>query len=767
MTARILIVEDDNLIILQLRRLLDRWGYDHLVAETAKEAIRTAEAERPDLALMDISLNDAMDGVAVADILRKRLDIPSIYLTAYADDALLERAGQTEPYGYLIKPIQNLELRATLQMALSRRRTDRRLKQSEARLRAILDAATAGVALLDREGVVLDVNSAYPARFGMTRDELIGGCVWDLFPPDAAEKRKAQTETVFRTGRPLRDEDLRDGVWNDYVIYPVRTPDGRIDGVAVHAEDATARKQAEFKLEESVARLQGIFDAIPARINVVDREFNLLDANVGPDLLAKLGYRNKSEIIGRKCYEVFKRRRTPCGDCPLSRCLASGKLETRTSAPEEEALMGYATKLFSAPVRNARGEIIGGVECAMDITDLRKMENELRRTRDAAEAANRAKSEFVMNMSHEIRTPLNAVVGLSHLLADTRLTDEQEEYIDAILASSDMLLSVINDILDFSKIEAGKVELDAINFDLEKTMKGIAGVFFMKAREKRLELTCDIDENVPLMLKGDMGRLRQVLLNLVTNAVKFTEKGSIRIAVSLASETPADAVLRFSVKDTGIGIPEDRLHTLFAPFSQADASVTRKYGGTGLGLAISKKIVEIMGGGIGVDAAEGAGSNFWFTAVLKKQDAAGAPDGEAPKRPEAMKPEARASRRILIAEDNIFNQKVAQTMLNKMGFASDVAENGRAALRMLAEKRYDLVLMDIQMPEMDGVEATKAIRRSEAEFSKIPIIALTAHAMSEHRENWLKAGLDDYLTKPIKPDKLKDALRRHLAARGK
>jgi PAS domain S-box-containing protein len=512
--------------------------------------------------------------------------------------------------------------------------------------------------------------------------------------------------------------------------------------------------QKEFveraKAEEA---FRAVFDASPLGIGLLDGDFRFVNANSAMQRLHGL---ERADIIANDPVELewFPTRRELIEVIEAS--LENGGIDQQ-QITLRHAEFGIRTGLLWArqiEIRNLRH-----VLCfLLDITERKRMEEELRRARNEAEAAAEAKSEFLANMSHEIRTPLNGVLGLSSLLEDKTLPESVREVGKLVRTSGEMLRRVLDDVLDFSKIESGKLELEKEPFSLRDSLEWSLGIYRKAASDKRLDLKLNIEDTVPDYVVGDATRLRQVMTNLISNAIKFTERGSIEISVAAEQYDDESGAcgLSFAVSDTGIGIPADRIGRLFQSFSQVDASTSRRFGGTGLGLAICKRLVEMMGGEITARSSPGTGTTLSFkipvtTTALRESPTSKGADPGVPKR-------------ILVVEDNVINRVVIQRMLERLGHIVELATDGDTAIQRVLEIHYDMLLMDVNMPGLDGLQTTRQIRCLPTHHANVPIIALTASAMMNDRRNCMEAGMNDYLSKPICMEALRAAIARWTSA---
>ena len=774
---------------------------------------------------------------------------------------------------------------------------------------SVLENLPAFIVCKDLEGRFVYVNDQFAKREGLTVNEILGKTDYELYGAERADRYRAEDKRVMDSGVLFEDvEETVDGDSSTYLQVrkaPLRDFEGNLIGIQAIFWDVTRRQLAENKSAAEHRMLRTIMDHLPDHIYVKDTNGRYIIVNeatktaLGADSVEQTRGMTSADFLSPDFGE-----RQKIDDW---RVLQSQKplLDREDKLRFEDGAVKWmlTTKI---PLEDSHGQVIGLVGIDRNITHLKQSELELRAAKDAADAANKAKGDFLANMSHEIRTPMNAIIGMTDLLLTTELTDAQREYLKMVQQSGESLLTLINDILDFSKIEAGKFELHDSDFCLHEcvgdTMKSLA----LRAVKKDLELACHVADNVPKWVRGDDGRLRQIVNNLVGNAIKFTEKGEVvlRVRVAKPSSCPNlpkdigdDVMLHFSVVDTGMGIPEEKCESIFEEFRQADTSTTRRFGGTGLGLAISAKLISLMQGEIWVESQEGVGSDFSFTArfaqpkdaieeelldlgllegvrvlvvddnstcrdimtrMLKscgmevvssgrvmdaKRLCRRANDATDPSQPfglviadahmasngqldflqslcgtgesrvpsivvaaapspeiteqckqqgvdacllkpvkltelqcatasaltecrEAVEVESadqpihHRQRHVLVAEDNVVNQKLAVGALDTLGYRVSLAHNGREAVDLSEKFSFDAILMDVQMPELDGIEATQEIRKREAKLgdARIPIVAMTAHAMAGDRELCLKSGMDYFLPKPIRLNLLSDML---------
>lgn len=655
------------------------------------------------------------------------------------------------------------------------------LSDSENRYRDLFHRSPVAYLILEN-GMFTDCNQAAKDLMGGPQDALIGVTPNDLSPerqPDGVASAEAVNRYIRSAGieGSVRFEWLLkrldgESLWADVSLAAIPSDNpGSVFLVALH--DITERKRTEEALNANQRRYDQLGHQSRTFLWEVDSDglFTYVSATVE----SVIGFRPE-ELVGKLhyfdiCPEVDRDSLIGLGMDVFKHSESLVNLENRIVAKDGRVVTVMTS---GVPLYDATGMPIGFRGSDTDITDRKTMEVQLLKAKESAEAANAAKSEFLANMSHEIRTPMNGVIGMTSLLLDTELDEQQRDYAETVRTSSESLLGLLNDILDLSKIEARKLALEAVDFNLAHLIDDSAASLDVRAREKGLKLSYLVDENVPMQLHGDPVRLCQILNNLVGNAVKFTQEGEVSVRVALFNKTDSCIELHFSISDTGIGIPESQLAHIFEKFSQVDASTTRKFGGTGLGLAISRELVEMMGGDIGVESHEGEGSVFWFSVRLGySQDSTG--DVELPERRVMVgASDTNQGRRkidgadrftILLVEDNPTNQAVAAGALRQFGFRVNVVSSGEEALESYRGESYDLIFMDVQMQEMDGLEATRRIRYWESgrkSGKKVPIIALTAHAMQGDRERCIEAGMNDHVPKPVSTTALRVAVARWL-----
>jgi two-component system, sensor histidine kinase and response regulator len=631
------------------------------------------------------------------------------------------------------------------------------------------------MALLDPQSNIVDLNPAFINTFGYFPDEIPTlHAWWQAAYPDRTYRQQVQNV------RRVRMESMRKGVLsfepaqemvrckngsNRTVIAEIAPLGDAFSGEhLVVFIDITERILAEEKIQQSQAFMDGIIEQSPVNMWVSDINGTLIRAN---QALRNLLQVNDDDIVGKytifddpliaeqgfmpQVREVFSNGSTARFTLDYDTC----RLKQFNPANPIQAVLDVTI----SPILDAGGKVINAIIQHLDVTKLQRMNDELAAAKVAAEAASKAKSEFLANMSHEIRTPMNAIIGLGYLALQTDLTPFLRDYLTKMTTAADGLLQLLNDLLDLSKIEAGRLELEAHTFQLRSVFEQLESLMGAKAVEKGLLLQIDIAPATPEYLVGDSHRLRQLLLNLVSNAVKFTAQGEVVMTVTPVSSGSRDNLLEFTVRDTGIGMTQVQLNTIFDPFTQADSTTTRRYGGTGLGLSICQRLSDLMEGTIQVESKPGQGTIFTFTAPFPP----GVVD-DVVQEPEFSPDDKRVlyGCRVLVAEDNLINQQVIRELLEQAGAVVTMVGNGQEAVDAVGESGldFDVVLMDIQMPQMDGYEATQIIRQNCS--NEIHIVAMTAHAFDEERERCRAVGMNDHLTKPVRPEEVYTCLARWL-----
>jgi two-component system CheB/CheR fusion protein len=655
----------------------------------------------------------------------------------------------------------------------------------------LLASTDIGTVFLDRQLRIRKYNPAIAAFFKLLPQDIGRPIDHIAYHLSQQEEMLADIGRVLGSGIPIAtEEETRDKSWLLRRIMPFRTETGQVEGVVITFTDITSIKAAELQvlrlneeLEQKVAaRTSELQQEIEVRLKaekliVAGRDHYLNILAEAPALIwradtnAQCDWFNQSWLAftGRTMEQEYGNGWAE-GVHPddLDRCVAIwlGAFKARQSFEMEYRLRRHDGVFrwildIGRPYSQLDGSFAGYIGYCFDITERKRGAEELKNAKEAAEAANLAKSQFLANMSHEIRTPMNGIIGMSELLTCTDLNQEQQEYLEAIQNSSESLLAILNDILDLSKIEAGKIALECLRFSPRQCIDDVLKTQIAISHEKGLTIKVEVAPDVPEILQGDPLRLKQVLFNIIGNAIKFTDRGTVTVSAGLAGRENSSVSIKFSVSDTGIGVAPEAMNHIFAPFAQEDASTTRRFGGTGLGLSISAQLIELMGGKIWAESQKGQGSIFHIIVPFQASERQASSDIVINNSHSASWHDSPL--RILLAEDHEINRKIMSAILTKWGHTLEITHNGAAALEKWRNGRYDLLLMDVEMPGMDGIEAIRRIRAAEKDSGKhTPVIALTAHALKNDRERFLSQNFDGYVSKPIRLSKLMAEIKRCL-----
>jgi PAS domain S-box-containing protein len=683
----------------------------------------------------------------------------------------LRRDGSEFPVEIALNPIampDGLKVISSIVDITRRREMERALVAREEEMRLIFDSTQEhAIIMLDPAGLIVSWNTGAERLSGYQRAEIIGEHVSRLQPPEelVTDFQQNLLRVAAIEGR------VESEIWHmrkdrsrflaNVVVNAVIGPTGMLRGFVKVVRDVTVRKA----IEKQMIYLNERFVIAAKAAGLAFWDWDVLENVISWDDLT-YGCYGVQRPFPTVVYEFWSSRvhkdDLAAAENALRATLAGGPdFDTAFRVVWPDGQIRWL-KAFGSAIRNQNGQVQRMVGVNFDITERKDAEQALQMARDAAESANRTKSEFLAVISHEIRTPMNGIIGMSALLLASPLTGKQLQMAGGVANSAYALLRIVDDVLDMSKLEAAKLDLEEADFDLPVLIADVAAMFRPKTDEKGLNFTMDISRVKQRQLRGDAGRLRQILLNLVGNAVKFTERGSVSLIATTTSVGGSRAVLRCEVQDTGCGIPDEVKKRLFRPFEQADSSVANRFGGTGLGLSICKQLAELMGGTIVIHDRMGGGSSFVFaTEMASGSDAL----AQAKKTPAAASgtPAKSSAGRILLAEDNPINIELAILILDNSGYEVDVATDGLEAINLVGKHRYDLILMDMRMPLLDGISATRIIRDRESPEQRVPIVAMTANVMQDDRKRCMEAGMDDYLAKPFSPRTLEATVTRWIA----